>query len=371
MYLADKREYHSDMTDLPYCMLRGVEVSPDVWVCDSDRLIHSGIVEGSVCRNHCPVVNKPRLKPQGLGDTVHKITHAMGLDEVMKLLGGGCGCKDRKDKLNKRFAYNQIEVVETDGVCEDGWRVSKYTGDVVRNLMMHIYPIRAHQFWRWNVEQILKRLDIFNGVRAVAIVQDDQTDDAQQVIDAFGNHRIDHWIVEPNKAWLREVGTWHKLMTACHSCDPNVITFTCHAKGVRGGRSYDDPKPEDATTQWTTCMYESCLDGHKIAEKLLEHNTFAGSFKRRMVIGEGKFRCGWHYAGTFYWFRNAKLMSIPNWSQIEQVWYGTETYPGTKVGWGQAGGIFGDNVGSLYDPSEWDRIRPRWEEWKSTHLSKS
>ena len=49
-------------------------------------------------------------KSKGLGDTVAKITKATGIkkvvDTVSKTVKKDCGCKKRKDTLNRLFPYN-------------------------------------------------------------------------------------------------------------------------------------------------------------------------------------------------------------------------------------------------------------------------
>ena len=51
------------------------------------------------------------MKSKGLGDTVEKITKATGIkrivETVSKATGKDCGCKGRKDKLNKLFPYKK------------------------------------------------------------------------------------------------------------------------------------------------------------------------------------------------------------------------------------------------------------------------
>ena len=51
------------------------------------------------------------MKSKGLGDTVEKFTKATGIkkavDVVSKAMGKDCGCKGRKDKLNKMFPYKK------------------------------------------------------------------------------------------------------------------------------------------------------------------------------------------------------------------------------------------------------------------------
>jgi hypothetical protein len=49
---------------------------------------------------------------KGLGDTIAKMTHAVGLDKVAegvaKAMGKeDCGCNKRRQKLNDMFPYNK------------------------------------------------------------------------------------------------------------------------------------------------------------------------------------------------------------------------------------------------------------------------
>lgn len=50
-------------------------------------------------------------KSIGLGDTVEKITKAVGIKKVMESIqsktGKDCGCKKRKNVLNKAFPYGK------------------------------------------------------------------------------------------------------------------------------------------------------------------------------------------------------------------------------------------------------------------------
>ena len=48
----------------------------------------------------------PMQKSKGLGDSIEKITKATGIDRVVKnVVGEDCGCKKRKEALNKLFPY--------------------------------------------------------------------------------------------------------------------------------------------------------------------------------------------------------------------------------------------------------------------------
>lgn len=57
----------------------------------------------------------PKKPSQGLGDSIAKITHALGLDKVAdkvaEMIGEeDCGCERRKDYLNELFPYKDIPV---------------------------------------------------------------------------------------------------------------------------------------------------------------------------------------------------------------------------------------------------------------------
>lgn len=50
-------------------------------------------------------------KSKGLGDTIEKITKATGIKKVVETVaaaaGKDCGCKARRDALNRAFPYNK------------------------------------------------------------------------------------------------------------------------------------------------------------------------------------------------------------------------------------------------------------------------
>ena len=48
------------------------------------------------------------MESKGLGDTIEKITTATGIKKfVHKIVGDNCGCKKRKQVLNKVFPYKK------------------------------------------------------------------------------------------------------------------------------------------------------------------------------------------------------------------------------------------------------------------------
>lgn len=51
------------------------------------------------------------MESQGLGDTIHKITTATGVKQVVKAVSKvtkkPCGCTKRREMLNKKFPYKK------------------------------------------------------------------------------------------------------------------------------------------------------------------------------------------------------------------------------------------------------------------------
>ena len=361
------------MSDLPYCIHRGKEVTDGRHVCTTDRLLHSGIVSAQFCRERCPYANVPRLKSRGLGDTIHKITHATGIDAAVHAVVGDCGCGERAEWLNslKPYTTERDEAPVHRSVCDASPPGPlPFTGEPVRNLCMYIYPIADFEVWRWNVAQIRQRMSLFNGKRIVSVMTDHRTNALEDVREAFCGERIDQWIVGQNDPTQWEMQGLPAMLSAVHSCDPNEMTFYCHAKGVQGPEHISGPTfHEQPRVKWATAMYGSCLDAPQLVERALVDNVFAGSFKRRMVHGAPPYRSSWHFSGTFYWFRNARLFALPNWHVFDCQWYGAETYPGQLVGWGQAAGLFCDHPPVLYLQEAWTgQVDRLWQEWKEQHL---
>jgi len=53
-----------------------------------------------------------KLESKGLGDTIAKVTHAVGLDKVAESVAHAvgkedCGCNKRRQKLNDLFPYKK------------------------------------------------------------------------------------------------------------------------------------------------------------------------------------------------------------------------------------------------------------------------
>lgn len=223
-----------------------------------------------------------------------------------------------------------------------------------RNLIYHIWPKLGSEMWRWNVEQLLKRIDQFDGVRSIAVVTDGGSATLADVQEAFRGARVDNWIGLTNDPNLGEVASFQRLLETLPQDDS--VTFYGHAKGVK----YDGDNQN--IRDWASIMYEVCLDNPNYVDASLSQFFVTGPFKNnREYVNQIKH--DWHYSGTFYWFRNAELFKR-DWQSIDQDYYGSEKYLGNLFTSEEAGDLFGGYVGWLYRASEMDRVRGMLEEWR-------
>lgn len=236
---------------------------------------------------------------------------------------------------------------------------------VKRNFMMHIWPVKGFGTWQWNCDQVLKRADLFNGKRIIAIAVSNETDHAY-VVKEYMRDFTDDFIVVPNHVGLREVVTFIPMLEKLESLDPTEVTFACHAKGVRHALS-----PDDLNTTifpWTKMMYDLCLDYWPLVRLRLQTAAMVGNFRR---FGEfttpGNNR--WHYSGTFYWFRHRDVFEN-TWRKVDQKFFGTESWPGHLFGASQTACLFKDSADDMYDARYVHlHVVPECELWKKEHQS--
>jgi hypothetical protein len=231
-----------------------------------------------------------------------------------------------------------------------------------RHFLYHLGAFAATDTWRRNVEQVKKRLWLFNGRRAVAIATGPTMVDPDQVIEAFDG-QIDQFFRIPNNPKLREVATFVPLLSEVEGYASD-ITFYAHAKGVTR-----PVNPGVTVHTWTDLMYETCLDYFPRVHRLLQSYPMAGSFKKVGKCFTGS-RSTWHYSGTYYWFRNKDVFS-KQWRKIDMQWWGTESWPGVMFPQNEAGCIFHDGPFPGLDLYSMEYLKgtvmPAYQAWKVEH----
>jgi len=253
------------------------------------------------------------------------------------------------------------------------FRVSNHTppprtlssNKLTRNLIYYIYPLANNGMWKWNVENLIRRIDQFNGKRFIGIAMDDKCSPLDEVMAAFdGEIPKENFIVKENSHSLGEVNLFSSLLEKVESLDENEITFYGHAKGVA---CVGDRK------NWGDAMYRTCLDYPEIVDHSLQENLITGTFKKHggfttMIIPPEE---DWHYSGTFFWFRNKAVFSR-KWGNVGQFFGGVECWPGKMFRNNESGCLFYecDFRTLLQDLDLWlKETTPALEKWKNNHVS--
>lgn len=226
-------------------------------------------------------------------------------------------------------------------------------GPLTRHLAYHIWPKRGNGVWQWNVQQVLRRIDQFDGVRAIGVVTDEDSDSLEDVQKAFSGMRIDHWIQEPNNPRLGEGTTFPKMLQLLPQ-GLNDVTFYGHAKGVK----YDDP--HHPTKRWSEMLYELNLDYLGDIDKALREFPLVGSFRR--YGGTKDFK--WHFSGTFFWLHNATAMQRELVLEMAGFYGCVEAWPSRVFSDSEAACLFADKVGHLYDVPLLNELQPAMEQWR-------
>ncbi len=239
---------------------------------------------------------------------------------------------------------------------------------LVRNLICHIWPVKDRGVWQWNVSQILKRMDLFNGQRVVGVVTDPTTDTLDTVRKAFKG-TVTNFVHERNDPTLGEVVSFPELLKRVENIDPRQHTFYCHGKGCKYPA---DSKFAPWVRRWAWTMYSTLLDHPGVIEESLRHKTMVGTFIKR-GNNFGGLPPRWHFPGTFFWFRNDQVFGHPGWHNVPRSWWGTEAWPGIMVEEDAAEAlILSDEAPhiQLYQKANWDnRFDAAAKAWYVKHAA--
>lgn len=223
-----------------------------------------------------------------------------------------------------------------------------------RHLIYHIWPKSVNGVWQWNVEQLLERIHQFDGTRTIGIATSADADSVADVKAAFSGHRIDNWIIRDNDRSRGESVTFRRMLQSLPR--QAGVTFYGHAKGVQY------PEENSAVKIWTEIMYESLLED-PIALESTEKFSTVGCFRQNFhsAVHQSK----WHFAGTFFWFRNEVAFSRPEWKSVIGGYYAVELWPGRVFAFDESFNVFGKDSGkdprSLYDVEVMRDIRTQFD----------
>lgn len=250
-------------------------------------------------------------------------------------------------------------------------RPAAFTREPNRHLIYHIWPHMRSTNWAWNIQQLLRRIELFDGVRSIGVVTDPETASLADVQAEFGDTRIDHWFETPNQHLIGEPGqvmsddgasallgeglSFLPLLQTLPRGE-NDVTFYGHAKGSR----YSDGH---IVLRWADMLYRTNLDHwSKVYEALISF-PMCGSFKRYEDF-DLKRNWHWHYSGTFFWFRNADVFASRDWPRLHPAMYGqVEAWPAGMFQSTETACLFGDAAHHLYLETEVAKWEAQIKDW--------
>lgn len=190
----------------------------------------------------------------------------------------------------------------------------KSSGIEVRNLCYHVYP-KGDMAW-WNLEQLLRHIDLFNGKR-VACIATGSGLDIGRATDILAPY--DFTILFRKNCQLYDSVGIMDMLGAVQSVSPNEATFVAHTKGASRANGKD----------WAAYMYDQCLGNSEEAMEALKDYACAGTMIQLQLPDPPIFRhkCPWHYSGSFYWLRHDATFSR-DWRINPLDRYFIEAFPG-------------------------------------------
>ncbi len=208
-----------------------------------------------------------------------------------------------------------------------------YPAVEVRNLIYHVYPSRANDDWKANLDKLKPHDALFNGKRVIAVAVDSRTATIDEVRDYLAWQRVEY-LPCTNDPVLRESATFSALLAAVMSTAWNEATFYAHSKG---NTTSENPV---GTRRWRNAMYHHLLTR---AEECIEHlrlHAAVGTTRISWPAGRHfawpsrmKQDGNWMFSGTFFWFRNEPVFSRPNCLDVPRDRYGAEAWIGRVLPW--------------------------------------
>lgn len=209
----------------------------------------------------------------------------------------------------------------------------------VRHLLYHLWPWGAR--WRWNVEQLRRRISLFNGRRLVSVAIDQATAQVDEV-DAALQGMDCELIEQKNDPHLREMVSYpHLLQLLSNYRGAGDCHFYAHSKGTSSGEQWD------GVQAWAEAMYSTLLDYWPAVLVALKRYAAVGILRKRWKL-TGHPGSVWHYSGTFRWVRNVDLYSR-DWSIHSYDWASPETHPGSMFSLNESCCLWGESSNPTCD----------------------
>jgi len=216
-----------------------------------------------------------------------------------------------------------------------------------RNLVYHVAAFKTTDNWKRNIEQLSKRKHVFTGRKQVTIATGESLENPQAVKNAFAGWSDVEFYEVANSRTLRENVNSKAMLERIESEDQGEITFFAHTKGV------STPGSSEGVMLWRNSMYHALLDNMQEVELALSHKPVVGTHRVHKVANfpDGSKSGEWHFAGTFFWLRNADVFGRKDWRElIQQTGWGMEAFPGLTFKYEDSHCMAYDNPINPYNP---------------------
>ena len=226
-----------------------------------------------------------------------------------------------------------------------------------RNLIYHVWPVKGST-WRWNLDELVRRIDLFNGRRVIGIVCDERSEDAATVQSHLEGHGCE-FVVMRNDA-RGESATFAAMLERVASGTDDEVSFYAHAKGVK----YEPQLPR-SVKRWAEVQYAVTLDDWLAVREQLDRFAMTGIFRKHGRFANHRNLGDWHYSGTFFWMRHASVFAR-DWRNVPQFYGGVEAWPGVQFARHETGCLLLDDLRELpYQDRFWaqkgESAAARWK----------
>jgi hypothetical protein len=270
----------------------------------------------------------------------------------------------RNVRLVDLSSVKPVPVIHTNGngTKQPGAHLWSFTATPRRNLLYHVWPVKG-TMWKWNVDELLKRIDLFNGRRVMSIVHDERSVTPDEVKRVVAGHGFEFVVARNDERG--EAINFAEMLRRVASQDANEISFYGHAKGVKY-----DPEIPLPIRRWAEVQYQVVLDDWLTIREQLQRYAMTGPFKRYGRFDPHHNLADWHYSGTYFWMRHSHLFTRDH-QNIPQFYGGVETWPGTVFRKEETGCVFIDELGPSrshhpYYPEFWRTAEPALKRWQAS-----
>lgn len=229
---------------------------------------------------------------------------------------------------------------------------------MIRHLLYNCCAFSHSDVWIQNIEKLNSYSNAFNGRKIIIVKEGPGIIPFDDVCAKFKLPDAEFVRIENNK-WDWELAGFFENLKKLESLSHDEAIFYAHTKGVRYNPRGLNASRLKYVQKWRNVMYKECLQDTDKIESILKNYSCCGCFRNNLLKKYSRivipYRCGWIFAGTFWWVRSDKLFSR-NWMYVGKKKDNNkmlvENYLGFLFPFSESYCIFGDEWKSLYSSKQ-------------------